>query len=37
MIPGYTDGPSENLLEYMKEVNFKAPNEWKGVRIILKK
>jgi len=32
MIPGYTDGPSENLLGYLKNRNYTAPEGWNGVR-----
>lgn len=37
MIEGYEDGPSKNLLEYMKHFDNKAPSNWKGVRIMLSK
>ena len=26
------DGPSSTILDYMKEFEFKAPNDWAGYR-----
>ena len=32
-----TDGPADNLLEYMHSYSLKAPMDWKGVRLLLYK
>ena len=34
---GHIDGPSNTLLEVIKENNGKAPGDWKGFRILTDK
>jgi len=37
LLDGYYDGPSETLIEVMSKYNFKAPNDWKGIRKLTEK
>lgn len=37
MIDGYHDKPSEVILGFLKEANYKAPSYWKGVRHLTNK
>ena len=34
---GYFDGPSNTLLEVIKENNQKAPKDWQGYRVLTEK
>lgn len=34
MIDGLEDGPSMSLLEYMGDLNYECPADWKGYRIL---
>jgi len=36
-LEGHKDGPSETLLNYMKNRNFTAPEGWKGIRKLTSK
>ena len=37
MLPDIVDGPSNTLLEVIKENNGKAPSGWKGFRVLTEK
>lgn len=37
MIPSWEDGPSNTLLNYIKRRDCKAPENWKGVRVLTSK
>ena len=37
MIPNYKDGPSNTLLEVIKENSGAAPSDWKGFRVLTEK
>ncbi len=37
MIPGRIDGPSNTLLEVIKENNGQAPSSWAGYRVLTEK
>ena len=37
MLPNYKDGPSNTLIEVIKENGGKAPKDWKGFRPLTEK
>ena len=37
MLPDITDGPSNTLLEVIKEHKGESPKDWKGYRVLTEK